>query len=445
MTGIAGLALLVALLQSLSSSLTHVPEIGDTLDASAIPGHASKNLCVTSAAQTYPCFDVVIHDVKYTVTFDKESHKVTSVFTSDLKFKTLDGHEIGDSLEFPRALLEVSPYWEVYGPDTLDGWKPVVGNDFGMSPGVPTGDPVKTKILRFSKASVFSSGRPGLPLSKTQVVVLGTGTPIINPDRSGPSVAVVVNGSAYLVDFGPGVVRRAAAAARDKNITALTPKNLKVVFATHLHSDHTAGLSDLYLTPAVEGRPGALELYGPPGIADMARHIQAAYVKDVDIRTEGLEHGNRAAYKINAHEIKPGLIYQDSNVKVTAFAVAHGTWDFSYGYRFDTADRSIVISGDTAPTPAIATACHGCDLLVHEVYSTAWFQQRTPAWQKYHSTFHTSTTALAEIANAAKPKQLVLYHQLFRPEDDVDKVLIDEIRKAGFTGPVASAHDLDIF
>jgi ribonuclease BN (tRNA processing enzyme) len=281
--------------------------------------------------------------------------------------------------------------------------------------------------------------------AKTQLVILGTGTPIINPDRSGPSVAVVVNGAAYLVDFGPGVVRRAAAAARDKHITALTPKNLKVVFATHLHSDHTAGLSDLYLTPAVEGRPGALELYGPPGIAAMAAHIQAAYVKDVAVRTKGLEHGNRAAYKINAHEIKPGLIYQDTNVKVTAFAVAHGTWDFSFGYRFDTADRSIVISGDTAPTQAIVRACHGCDLLLYEVYSTAWFAERTPAWQKYHSTFHTSTTALAEIANAAKPKQLVLYHQLFRPADNVDEVLIDELRKAGYAGSVASAHDLDVF
>ena len=279
----------------------------------------------------------------------------------------------------------------------------------------------------------------------TQLVILGTGTPIINPDRSGPSVAVVVNGSAYLVDFGPGVVRRAAAAARDKHITALTPKNLKVVFATHLHSDHTAGLSDLYLTPAVEGRPGALELYGPPGIADMARHIQAAYVRDVDIRVHGLEHGNANAYHINAHEIHPGVVYKDSNVKVTAFAVAHGTWDFSYGYRFDTTDRSIVISGDTGPTQNIVRACHGCDLLLHEVYSTAWFQQRTPERQKYHSTFHTSTVALAEIANAAKPKQLVLDHQLFRPEDDVDKVLIDELRKAGYKGPVASAHDLDVF
>jgi ribonuclease Z len=279
----------------------------------------------------------------------------------------------------------------------------------------------------------------------TQVVILGTGTPIINPDRSGPAVAVVVNGSAYLVDFGPGVVRRAAAAAHDKKIAALTPRNLKVVFATHLHSDHTAGLSDLYLTPAVEGRPGPLELYGPPGIAAMARHIQAAYVKDVAIRVHGLEHGNARAYRITAHEVRQGIIYKDANVTVRAFAVAHGSWDFSYGYRFDTADRSIVISGDTAPTQRIVRACHGCDLLLHEVYSTAWFRERTAAWRKYHSTFHTSTTELARIANSAAPKQLVLYHQLFRPADDVDAVLIDELRKSGYSGPVASAHDLDIF
>jgi ribonuclease BN (tRNA processing enzyme) len=283
------------------------------------------------------------------------------------------------------------------------------------------------------------------PPTTTQLVVLGTGTPIINPDRSGPAVAVVVNGSAYLVDFGPGVVRRAAAAARDKKITALVPSNLRVVFTTHLHSDHTAGLADLYLTPAVEGRPGPLELYGPPGIAEMARHIQAAYVKDVAIRVQGLEHGNAKAYRINAHEVHPGIVYKDSNVTVRAFAVAHGSWDFAYGYRFDTADRSIVISGDTGPTQSSARACHGCDLLLYEVYSVQWFQERPPVRQKYHSTFHTSTVELAAIAASAAPKQLVLYHQLFRPADDPDTVLIDEMRKAGYSGKLSSAHDLDIY
>jgi ribonuclease Z len=281
--------------------------------------------------------------------------------------------------------------------------------------------------------------------SKTQVVILGTGTPVLDPDRSGPSVAVVVNGAAYLVDFGPGVVRRAAAAERDKKIAALKPANIKVAFATHLHSDHTAGLADLYLSPGVEGRPGPLELYGPPGIAAMARHIQAAYVKDVEVRTRGLEHGNAKAYKINAHEVLPGVVYEDANVTVRAFAVAHGTWDYAYGYRFDTVDRSIVISGDTAPTSAVARACHGCDLLLHEVYSQAWFSERPPARQKYHSRFHTSTAELAKIAAEAQPKQLVLYHQLFRPADDVDAVLIEEIRKAGYSGQVASAHDLNIY
>lgn len=290
-------------------------------------------------------------------------------------------------------------------------------------------------------AATFVAGQT----TKTQVVILGTGTPILNPDRSGPSVAVVVNGTPYLVDFGPGVVRRAAAAARDKKITALTPANIKVVFCTHLHSDHTAGLADLYLSPAVEGRPGPLELYGPPGIAEMARHIQAAYLKDVAIRTQGLEHGNAKAYKINTHEIKPGIVYKDANVTVRAFAVAHGTWDYSFGYRFDTADRSVVISGDTAPTEQVARACHGCDLLLHEVYSLAWFKEHSPIGQKYHSHFHTSTIELARIAAEAKPKQLVLYHQLFRQTDDPDAVLIDEIRKAGYSGPVASAHDLDIY
>jgi len=286
---------------------------------------------------------------------------------------------------------------------------------------------------------------PAQSSSKTQAVILGTGTPVLDPDRSGPSVAVVVNGSAYLVDFGPGVVRRAAAAERDKKIAALKPANIKVVFCTHLHSDHTAGLADLYLSPAVEGRPGPLELYGPPGIASMARHIQAAYVKDVAVRTQGLEQGNAKAYRINGHEIHPGIVYKDANVTVRAFAVSHGTWDYAYGYRFDTADRSIVISGDTAPSQQVALACHGCDLLLHEVYSQAWFKDRPPARQKYHSHFHTSTAELAKIATQAQPKQLVLYHQLFRSADDVDAVLLDEIRRAGYSGKVASAHDLEIY
>lgn len=302
---------------------------------------------------------------------------------------------------------------------------------------------ILTALLYFTAAAAAFAQLS--PATHTQVVILGTGTPVPNPERSGPSVAVVVNNSAYLVDFGPGVVRRAAAAARDKHIEALRVPNLKIAFCTHLHSDHTAGLSDLFLTPAVMGRGAPLELYGPPGLADMAKHIGAAYVKDIDVRVHGLEHEDPIAYKINVHEIKAGQIYKDANVTVTAFPVAHGSWDYSYGYRFDTADRSIVISGDTGPTENVAKACHGCDLMLHEVYSVKWFRQQPRARQKYHSAFHTSTTTLAAMAAKGRPAQLVLYHQLFLPSDNPDAVLLDEIRKAGYRGRVASAHDLDIF
>jgi ribonuclease BN (tRNA processing enzyme) len=300
-------------------------------------------------------------------------------------------------------------------------------------------------ILVPVRGQIASTTSTLAPQSDVQVVVLGTGTPRPDADRSGRAIAVVVNGSAYLVDFGPGVVRRATLAAREKHIAALEAKNLKVAFATHLHSDHTAGLSDLFLTPAVVGRGAALELYGPPGLAAMAHHIEEAYTEDIAVRTGGLEHGDANAYRINVHEIKPGVVYQDANVKVTAFSVAHGSWRHAYGYRFDAGARSIVISGDTGPTEAIAQACHGCDLLFHEAYSVKWFNDSKPDWRKYLSSFHVSTTQLAGMAAAAKPKQLILYHQMFTPGDDPDVIMIEEIRKAGYQGAVSSAHDLDVF
>src|SRR5215468_4919831 len=121
--------------------------------------------------------------------------------------------------------------------------------------------------------------------ARTRVVLLGTGTPVPDPDRSGPATAIVVDDSAYLVDFGPGVVRRAKAAVLDRGITALEPANLKVAFATHLHSDHTAGYPDLILTGWTAGRRTPLEVYGPTGLQSMTEHILQAYRIDIETRT----------------------------------------------------------------------------------------------------------------------------------------------------------------
>ena len=275
----------------------------------------------------------------------------------------------------------------------------------------------------------------------TQVVVLGTGNPNSDPDRSGPAVAIVVNDAAYLVDCGPGVVRRAAAAERN-GIQALATKNLKIVFITHLHSDHTLGYPDLIFSPWVLGRTEPLAAYGPRGLRSMTGHIQKAWEKDIHVRITGLEQANRTGYKVDVHEISPGVVYRDSNVTVTAFLVKHGTWDQAFGYRFDTADRSIVISGDTAPAESVVAACNGCDVLLHELYNPNGEQLREPHWKAYFKSFHTTPEELGELATRARPHLLVLYHQVFHklPEED----LVEQVRQH-YSGKFVSARDLGVY
>ncbi len=285
-----------------------------------------------------------------------------------------------------------------------------------------------------------ASGQTASPRSTT-VILLGTGTPIADPDRSGPGVAIIVNGNSYLVDAGPGIVRRAAAAAR-RGHPELTPENLTRVFVTHLHTDHTLGLPDLIFSPWVLERTRPLSVFGPPGIDSMTAYLSLAYQKDVQVRLDGLEPANTTGYAVNTTVVSPGVVYRDSNVTVTAFGVAHGSWDFAFGYRFETADKVIVVSGDTRPTEAMTEQCRGCDILIHEVYSAARLPSRPPEWQRYHRSFHTSTLELAEIADRARPKLLVLYHQLFWGVSGDD--LVAEIH-ARYTGRVVSGSDLDEF
>jgi ribonuclease BN (tRNA processing enzyme) len=275
----------------------------------------------------------------------------------------------------------------------------------------------------------------------TQIVLLGTGTPNADPDRSGPSVAIVVNDTPYLVDFGPGVVRRAAAAYR-KGIKGLEVKKLNRAFVTHLHSDHTAGYPDLILTPWVLERTDPLEVFGPKGIKAMTEHLVEAFREDINIRLTGGEPSNKTGYKVITHEIRSGVVYKDANITVKAFRVDHGSWPEAYGYRFETGDRTIVISGDSRPSKSVIENCNGCDVLIHEVYSEAGFARRPPEWQKYHSRYHTSSGELAQIATRARPGLLVLYHQLFWGTSEED--LLREIR-THYSGRVVSGHDLDVY
>jgi ribonuclease BN (tRNA processing enzyme) len=293
------------------------------------------------------------------------------------------------------------------------------------------------KRIVFASILIVSST---IVFAQTKLVLLGTGTPFADPERSGPSLAIVVNDQSYIVDCGPGVVRRAS--SMSKTFPALAASQLKKLFITHLHTDHTVGYADMIFTPAVLDRNAPLEVYGPKGIESMTNHLMKAYKKDISVRLKGLEMGDKAAYVVNTHEIKPGLIYQDELVKVYAFEVSHGNWDHAYGYRFETPDKVIVISGDATYSQSLIDNAKDCDILVHEIFSQKGLDKREERWKKYHSTFHTSPAQLGNIANQVKPKLLVLSHILFFKESK--ETLMEEI-KQHYSGAVVMGNDLDVF
>lgn len=287
---------------------------------------------------------------------------------------------------------------------------------------------------------------------RTRVVMLGTGTPNPVPDRSGPCVAVIVDDRAYLVDFGSGVVRQAEKAHR-MGLNALDAQNLQYAFCTHLHSDHTMGLADLLLTPWVLQREDPLKLLGPKGIKEMARHIVEAYMVDIAGRKESASPVSEHGWKIDAEEVHEGVVFSNDQITVEAFPVNHPPFE-SYGYKFTTPDRVVVISGDTTPCDNILKYAKGCDILVHEVFSATGVKKRSPDWLEYHTSVHTSSNQLGEIAAKVRPGILVLYHQLFMCGEneagsqvalqDREQEMLAEIRE-NWNGPVFSAKDLEIY
>ncbi len=287
------------------------------------------------------------------------------------------------------------------------------------------------------------AGSPALsapaPPETTTVVLLGTGMPNPDPAAQGPATAITVGSRVFLFDAGAGVVRQLSAAGLHVRAHPIT-----AVFLTHLHSDHTLGLPDVILTTWVMGRKSPLPIYGPPGTRAMTANLLAAWREDIRIRTEGLEHEARGGERVDVHEIRPGVVYDSAGVRVTAIPVAHGSWAHAFGFRIDTPERSIVLSGDTAPSAAVERAARGVDLLVHEVYPEV---RLTPEarpgggdWPKYMRAFHTSDRELGALAARAQPKRLVLHHIVRMGGTDAE--LLAGIRAGGYTGPVTVGRDL---
>ena len=281
----------------------------------------------------------------------------------------------------------------------------------------------------------------------TQIAMLGTGTPNPDPSCSGPCTAIVVRDTPYIVDFGPGLIRRAASLSpmygKDVKIKGLLLNRIARAFLTHMHSDHTAGYADLILTPWVMGRSEPLQVYGPEGINEMTEYLLKAYNEDIKYRLFGYEPANDQGYRVHSKEIfGDGLIYKDANVEVEAFRVKHGNWPNAFGFRFTTPDKVIVISGDTCPCENIKKFSEGADILIHEVYSMEGFEKKDEYWKNYHSANHTSTYELGELASEINPDLLVTYHTLFWGASE-EKVLNEIAEK--YSGKTVVAADLDVF
>ena len=280
--------------------------------------------------------------------------------------------------------------------------------------------------------------------ASTKLFILGTGTPNPNPERMGSSYLVLANDEPYLFDYGTGVIRRIAAFSPSwgGEYQALEVENLKYAFLTHIHSDHTLGLADLIITPWIMGRSEPLKIFGPKGAKNMHTNIIKAYQPDIDYRIYGTQPQNSTGYKVIFNELKDKFVYQDENIKVTAFLNDHGDLQESYGFLIETTDKKILISGDTAMSKNLISYGENLDYLIHEIYSQKGFNNKTPDWQKYHQAHHTGPKEVAEIANLLQPKSLILSHTLFWGSSEQE--ILDEV-KTFYSGKIIVAEDGMIF
>lgn len=293
-------------------------------------------------------------------------------------------------------------------------------------------------VLLAPRAAVSQSWRQG-----TKLVLLGTmAGPVLAPNRMMASQAIFVDGRGYLVDCGYGTLERMTQ-------LGIRPPQVESVFITHHHSDHNADYANLVHLAWIQGIPGEIRVYGPPPMNAINAAAIAVHKEDVDIRIRATGRKPMEAH-IKVQEITgPGVILQDDRVKVTAALVDHPPLGHAFGFRFDARDRSIVVSGDTRPSPNLVALARGADVLVHEAMYVPGIDRMLakrpyvpPRLKQFLMEGHTTAEDCGRIAAEAGVKTLVLSHLL--PGDDTE--LADEVWRAEaakhFRGEIVVARDL---
>ena len=302
-----------------------------------------------------------------------------------------------------------------------------------------------TAATSFAVAHAFVD-RAGFGQQKkkpTRVVLLGTkgGPSVGRSGRSNPSTLILINDVPYLVDCGYGATKQLISAG-------VPVSQLRYIFITHHHSDHNLEFGPLLYNAWITGVPARIDAYGPPGLKEMARDF-FNYLK-FDIDTRIVDEGRPDPRNlITTHDVgKPGVVFTNDGVKVSACLVRHPPIKESYAYRFDAADRSVVISGDTAYAPELIEFAKDADVLVHEVMYLPGIEaliRRLPNAKRLREHLlasHTLPEDVGKIAAQANVKTLVLSH--FVPGDD--PTITDEQWAAGvrahFKGRILVGKDL---
>ena len=274
----------------------------------------------------------------------------------------------------------------------------------------------------------------------TKLVLLGTGGgPTPKVTRAAPAQAVVVDGVSYIVDCGNGVARQMARAK-------LAFDALRAVFVTHHHSDHNADFGNLFLLLWAGGLDRPVDAYGPPPLVSMTGQFLA--LNAYDIATRIADEGRPPlAPLIRPHDIDAaGEVYRDERVRVTCALVHHPPVVPAFAFRFDTRDRSIVFSGDTAPCESLVALAQGADVLVHEVMHEPSLDAicarlaNATRLREHLLASHTTEEQVGAIARAAGVRTLVLTH--FVPADSVPADSWREAAARHFAGPIVVGEDL---
>jgi ribonuclease Z len=296
----------------------------------------------------------------------------------------------------------------------------------------------RTGRLRWQKICLLFAASFGLAASTRaqdlKVTLLGTGSPPPRVDRFGPSILVEAGNEKFVFDCGRGAAQRIEQ-------LKMPFTEIDTLFLTHLHSDHTVGIPDLWLTGWVEGRSVPFRVWGPAGTKEMMAHLEEAFQFDIHIRRDVDEKLPGQGVTVLAKDIGEGVAYENNGIKVTAFFVDHGPVKPALGYRIDFAGHSVVLSGDTRFSENLIRFAQGADVVIHEVMDTESFALKNPLFTPERvqrvAGHHTMPEQAGTIFARIKPKLAVYSHIV--PPDTTD--LIPRTRKT-YSGPLEVGEDL---